>query len=70
MHDPAVATRKVTSRAPMRRHLERSGVLETVRVGDGEILCARMPELLDELESLLREGLTIYDRRLLPEPVR
>jgi aminoglycoside 3-N-acetyltransferase len=69
VHDPAVATRKVASRAPMRRHLERNGVLEAVRVGDGELLCARMPELLDELETLLREGITIYDRRLLPAPV-
>jgi aminoglycoside 3-N-acetyltransferase len=70
VHDPAVATRKVASRAHMRRHLERTGVLETVRVGDGEILCARMPDLLDELETLLREGITIYDRRLLPARVR
>ena len=71
VHDPAVATRKVASRAPMRRHLERSGVLETVRVGGGESpLRADAGALLDELETLLREGLTIYDRRLLPEPVR
>ena len=70
VHDPAFATRKVASRAPMRRHLERNGVLETVRVGGGEIVCARMPELLDELETLLREGITIHDRRLLPAPVQ
>ena len=45
-------------------------MLETVRIGDGEILCARMPELVDELETLLREGITIYDPRLLPAPVQ
>jgi aminoglycoside 3-N-acetyltransferase len=66
VHDPGVAASKIASRAALRRHLERTGVLRSVRVGAGEILCAPMPALLDELEDLLRAGVTIYDPRLLP----
>lgn len=65
VHDPDVAGRKLRSRHEMRRGLEEAGVLGAARVGTGEILCARMPELMDALERLLERGITIYDPRLL-----
>ena len=42
-------------------------MLRRTTLGRGEILAARMPELMDELGRLLRErGLTIYDIELAP----
>lgn len=67
VHDPAVGRRKNPTRDELRRLLEQSGVLRRTTLGRGEILAARMPELMDELGRLLRErGLTIYDIELAP----
>jgi aminoglycoside 3-N-acetyltransferase len=63
VHDPAVARRRIRSesRQVVRQRLLDSGVMRSVRLGWGEILVARMPEMFDLLEALLRDGLTIYD---------
>lgn len=61
VHDPKVGSQKNARREEMRRRLEARGVLRAVNLGRGEVLAARMPELMDALEILLREGITIYD---------
>jgi aminoglycoside 3-N-acetyltransferase len=64
VHDPAIGRQKNPTRAELRRRLTEAGVLHTEPLGRGEILTARMPELMHELERLLQEGLTIYDIEL------
>jgi hypothetical protein len=61
VHDPEVGRQKDPTRERLRERLVASGVLRVARVGRGEIMAARMPELMEELERSLRDGLTIYD---------
>jgi aminoglycoside 3-N-acetyltransferase len=61
VHDPAVGRHKDPTREAMHRHLIAAGVMRSVTLGRGEILLARMPELMDELAVLLDRGMTIYD---------
>lgn len=66
VHDPVVSGQKDNRREQMLEHLVGAGVVRRSPVGRGEILGARMGPLLDELEVLLRRGVTIYR---LPAPV-
>jgi hypothetical protein len=61
VHDPAIGRHKDQTRAAMHEHLVRAGVLRAVPLGRGEILVARMPELMRELGVLLERGVTIYE---------
>lgn len=70
VHDPAVSAHRIDAKPAIAKRwrsllLER-GVLRNVPLGRGEILVARLRPLMTELESLLGEGITIYD---LPVPV-
>lgn len=67
VHDPAVGRHKHPTRDAMHRHLLETGAMRSVALGRGEILLARMPELFDELGTLLGRGVTIYDLAV-PEP--
>jgi aminoglycoside N3'-acetyltransferase len=60
VHDPVVGGRKDDTRAAIREHLLAAGVLKQTTLGRGEVMAARMPELMDELETLLQRGVTIY----------
>jgi hypothetical protein len=60
VHDPAIGRHKDQTRAQMHEHLLRSGVMRSVPLGRGEILVARLPELMRELAVLLERGITIY----------
>jgi aminoglycoside N3'-acetyltransferase len=60
VHDPVVGARKDETREAMRDHLLEAGVLQRTKLGRGEVMSARMPALMDELETLLRRGITIY----------
>ncbi len=60
VHDPVVGGRKDPTRDTMRDHLLEAGVLRRTTLGRGEVMAARMPELMDELETLLQRGVTIY----------
>ncbi|MDP9491007.1 MAG: AAC(3) family N-acetyltransferase [Actinomycetota bacterium] len=64
VHDPGVSARKTSSREEMRRQLTANGVLRVAELRRGEILAARMPELMRELDAMLAQGLTIYDIEL------
>ncbi|HEY7707686.1 MAG TPA: AAC(3) family N-acetyltransferase [Gaiellaceae bacterium] len=65
VHDPVVGGRKDDTRAAIKEHLLATGVLRETTLGRGEVMAARMPELMDELETLLQRGVTIY---LIPVP--
>jgi aminoglycoside 3-N-acetyltransferase len=60
VHDPVTGGRKDETREAIRDHLLATGVLRTSRLGRGEVMAARMPELMGELETLLDRGITIY----------
>jgi len=60
VHDPVTAGRKDETREAIRDHLVATGVLRTAKLGRGEVMAARMPELMAELETLLDRGITIY----------
>lgn len=60
VHDPVVGGRKDDTREAIRTHLLETGVLERATLGRGEVMAARMPELMAELEILLARGITIY----------
>lgn len=60
VHDPVVSAQKDNVRAPILEHLLATGVLKRTTLGRGEVMAARMPELMDELETLLQRGVTIY----------
>lgn len=60
VHDPVTGSRKDETREAIRDHLVQAGVLRQARLGRGEVMAARMPELMVELETLLRRGVTIY----------
>lgn len=60
VHDPVVGGRKDDTREAIRTHLLETGVLERATLGRGEVMAARMPELMAELETLLARGITIY----------
>lgn len=60
VHDPVVGGRKDETREAIRTHLLETGVLERATLGRGEVMAARMPELMAELETLLARGITIY----------
>ena len=60
VHDPVIGSRKDKTREAIRDHLLAAGVLQRARLGRSEVMAARMPGLMDELETLLRRGVTIY----------
>ena len=45
----------------MLRHLLDTGAVRRAPLGRGEVLGGRMQRLLDELEALLQQGVTIYN---------
>ncbi len=61
VHDPEVGRQKDPTRDRLKQRLVASGVLRVVSVGRGEVMAARMPELMAELELALQDGLTIYE---------
>lgn len=61
VHDPVVGRQKDPTRKRLRDRLVAAGVLHVAPLGRGEVMAARMPELMDELERALQDGLTIYD---------
>lgn len=60
VHDPETGSRKDPTRDAIRDHLVEAGVLQRAKLGRGEVMAARMPELMAELETLLGRGITIY----------
>lgn len=60
VHDPVTGSRKDPTREAIRDHLLAAGVLRRTTLGRGEVMAARMPELMIELETLLGRGITIY----------
>ncbi len=60
VHDPVIGARKDPTRDAIRDHLLEAGVLRRATLGRGEVMAARMPELMAELETLLNRGITIY----------
>lgn len=60
-HDPEVSRHKDKERAELRRRLEAAGALRSTGVGRGTVMAARMPELMQQLDGLLHDGITIYD---------
>ena len=60
VHDPVVGSRKDPTRDAIRDHLLEKDVLLRTTLGRGEVMAARMPELMIELETLLKRGVTIY----------
>jgi aminoglycoside 3-N-acetyltransferase len=60
VHDPELGARKDRSREAMREHLLSSGVMREAGLGRGEVLAARLPELIDELALLQARGVTLY----------
>jgi aminoglycoside 3-N-acetyltransferase len=60
VHDPVTGSRKDDTREAIRDHLLAAGVLRRTTLGRGEVMAARMPELMQELETLLARGITIY----------
>jgi aminoglycoside N3'-acetyltransferase len=60
VHDAVVGGRKDETREAMRDHLLEAGVLQRAKLGRGQVMAARMPALMTELETLLRRGITIY----------
>jgi hypothetical protein len=55
-----VGSRKDDTREAIRAHLLETRVLERTDLGRGEVMAARMPGLMAELETLLSRGITIY----------
>lgn len=60
VHDPVTGSRKDPTREAIRDHLLEASVLRRTALGRGEVMAARMPELMNELETLLGRGITIY----------
>jgi aminoglycoside 3-N-acetyltransferase len=64
VHDLALVPGRIDSNpeveARFRALLLESGVLRSTRLGRGEILTARLPDLIAELDRLLARGVTIY----------
>jgi aminoglycoside 3-N-acetyltransferase len=65
VHDPVLARIRIDNNSEVelrwRELLLERGVLDRAQVGTGEIATARMQRLMEELEGLLEEGMTIYD---------
>ena len=61
VHDPGVSGRKDDRREGMLQHLLATGAVRRAPLGRGEVLGGRMQRLLDELETLLQQGVTIYN---------
>jgi aminoglycoside N3'-acetyltransferase len=60
VHDPVVGSQKDEKRAAIRDHLLATRVLRRTTLGRGEVMAAKMPELMEELETLLGRGVSIY----------
>ena len=71
VHDPALAAVRIDNNPPVERRMREllleGGAMRSVRVGKGELLAIRAPDLMAELERLLRRGITIYEIEL-PTP--
>jgi aminoglycoside 3-N-acetyltransferase len=68
VHDPRFLPDRIDSnprlQALFRRELIQRGVARSVTLGRAEILAIRLQAMLSEFERLLREGITIYERKL------
>lgn len=60
VHDPVVGSQKDDTRAAIRDHLLATRVLRRTTLGRGEVMAAKMPGLMEELETLLGRGVSIY----------
>jgi aminoglycoside 3-N-acetyltransferase len=71
VHNPGLAPGRIDSNPRLQRTY-REAILgaggRAVRLGHGEILAIRLPALFDVFESLVRDGVTIYDRRVPADP--
>ncbi len=71
VHNPALHPGRIDSNPRLQARF-RDAILagggNSVRLGHGEILAIRLPALFEVFESLVREGTTIYDRRLPADP--
>lgn len=65
VHDPALAAVRIDNNPPLERRMQGllmgSGAMRSVRLGKGELLAIRAPDLITELERLLARGITIYE---------
>ena len=65
VHDPELAARRIDNDPRVERRLHElllgGGLMRSVRLGKGEVLAIRAPDLMSELERLLGQGVTIYD---------
>jgi aminoglycoside 3-N-acetyltransferase len=70
VHDPRVVAGRVDNdprvEAVVKRRLLEGG-LRSLTLGRGEVLAQPMPEMVDEFEQMLGEGMTIYPPELLAE---
>jgi aminoglycoside 3-N-acetyltransferase len=70
VHDPHVAARRIDSNpaieAQVRARLIEGG-MRSVPLGRGEVLAQPLPRMLEELERMLGEGMTIYPPDVLEE---
>jgi aminoglycoside 3-N-acetyltransferase len=70
VHDPRVVAGRVDNNpgveARVRERLIEGG-LRSLTLGRGEVLAQPMPELVDQFEQMLAEGITIYPPELLAE---
>ncbi len=68
VHDPALAAVRIDNHPALERRLQGllldGSAMRSVRLGKGEILAITARDLMDELERLLEEGVTIYDVEL------
>ncbi len=70
VHDPRVTADRIDNNPPLEAQVRRrliEGGMSSVTLGRGEVLSEPLPELLDQFERMLDEGMTIYPPELLAE---
>ena len=70
VHNPALHPGRIDSNPGLQDTFRRAildGGGTSVRLGHGEILAIRLPDLFEVFERLVRDGVTIYDHAL-PDP--
>ena len=70
VHDPRVVAGRVDNdpRVEVRvRERLIEGGMRSLALGRGEVLAQPMPEMVDQFEQMLAEGMTIYPPELLAE---
>jgi len=72
VHDPELAAVRIDNHSGLERRFQGllldGGAMRSVRLGKGEILAITAADLIDELERLLGQGMTIYDVELPAKP--